>query len=277
MRGVEVILPGGLPENGYVERRACFRPITGKTELALVELERSAATPFYVSSVLLLVLESIGGRKVDAACVNSLCMADRQFLMLRLAALLGGEQVWLQASCGHCQALFDIEIRRCELPVKPAGSEFPSARLDIRGEEVEVCVPTALAQMEMAEMSDQDALRHLLQRCISKVNGTPPDATWAGELSDEDIAAIDQALEELSPAVCNELSVICPECNTAQSASLNHYDLAGVGSSSLYDEIHILAMHYHWSEEEILNMPRARRCRYLDLINRSKGAVGQVQ
>jgi hypothetical protein len=38
------------------------------------------------------------------------------------------------------------------------------------------------------------------------------------------------------------------------------------GLSGLYEEIHYLAYHYHWTERDILEMPRAKRRRYLNLL-----------
>lgn len=36
----------------------------------------------------------------------------------------------------------------------------------------------------------------------------------------------------------------------------------------LYQEVHHLALHYHWSEAEILRLPRGKRQRYLGLLLR---------
>lgn len=36
----------------------------------------------------------------------------------------------------------------------------------------------------------------------------------------------------------------------------------------LYEEVHHLALHYHWSEAEILRLPRSKRLRYLGLLVR---------
>ena len=36
--------------------------------------------------------------------------------------------------------------------------------------------------------------------------------------------------------------------------------------AELYEDIHYLAYHYHWSENEILNMTRTKRRRYLNLL-----------
>jgi hypothetical protein len=34
----------------------------------------------------------------------------------------------------------------------------------------------------------------------------------------------------------------------------------------LYEEIHLLALHYHWSEAALLGLPRSKRRRYLALV-----------
>jgi hypothetical protein len=42
----------------------------------------------------------------------------------------------------------------------------------------------------------------------------------------------------------------------------------------LYEEVHVLAMHYHWSESEILALTRSKRQRYLALLARQHAAQG---
>ncbi len=39
------------------------------------------------------------------------------------------------------------------------------------------------------------------------------------------------------------------------------------GARQVVEEVHALAFHYHWAEQEILALPRSRRRRYLDLID----------
>lgn len=36
----------------------------------------------------------------------------------------------------------------------------------------------------------------------------------------------------------------------------------------LYEEVHVLALHYHWSESAILALPKTKRQRYLGLLAR---------
>ena len=41
----------------------------------------------------------------------------------------------------------------------------------------------------------------------------------------------------------------------------------------LIEEIHVLALHYHWSESEILRLPRSKRRRYLALLERTMASA----
>jgi hypothetical protein len=272
---MEVKLPGGLPQNGCLERKARFHPLTGRIEQTLIESESTLDRPGYVTTVLCRVLHSIGYQPADAAQVSSLCVADRQFLMLRLAAMLDGEQMWMKVGCGHCDSLFDVEFRRCDLPVKEAGQGFPLVRLHLTDCEIEARVPTGEDQERIGERSEEEAIRQLLQNCIRFVNGEPPDAAFVDNLCEADIEIIDEALDDVSPAVCDQLLVICPECGREQNANLDHYSQTGLNEHFLFDEIHTLASHYHWSEADILDLPQRRRRRYLNLINLSTRASGR--
>ena len=275
MSGMEVILPGGLPNNGCIERQARFRSLTGRIEQGIIEFSMDSDRSGYVTAVLNSTLDSIGTQPVNASLVADLCVADRQFLMLRLAAMLDGEQVWLKVTCAHCDAPFDVDIRRCDLPVKEAGQSFPHVMLNLNDCTIDARVPTGADQQRITELSEEQAMQQLLQSCICTVNGKPVSKEFISNLSGKDIDAIDEALDEVSPAVCNQLLVTCPECGREQNAVLDHYVLSSMDRYLFYDEVHTLASHYHWSEAAILDLPQARRRLYLNMINRSAGMTQQ--
>ena len=272
---MEVQLPGGLAENGRIERRAIFHPLTGRIEQSLIESARPQNRPAYVTDVLSHALERIGELPVDAATVSRLSIADRQYLMLRLAAMLNGEQLWLKVDCGHCHALFDVELRRCDLPIKEAGEGFPRVKLQLNDWEIKASVPTGQNQEGIGDLAEAEAVHCLLHQCICSVNGRPPTEDFISQLTEEDIAAIDEALDDVSPAVCDRLVVTCPECHQEQYAPLDHYAHIGLDEYFFYGEIHTLASHYHWSEADILDLPQAKRRRYLELISRSSGSYAK--
>lgn len=271
MSSMEVILPGGLTNDACTERQARFRPLNGRVEQAIIEFSMDTDRPGYVTAVLDATLDSIGTQPASTDLMAELCVADRQFLMLRLAAMLDGEQLWLKVACGYCEALFDVDIRRCDLPVKEAGQGFPHVTLKLKECTLDLRVPTGADQQRIAELPDHQAMQQLLQSCICSVNGEPASKAFINKLTDDELEAIDQALDDVSPAVCNQLLVKCPECGKEQNAELDHYVLTSLNSRFFYDEVHTLASHYHWSEAAILDLPQARRRLYLDMINRSAG------
>ena len=273
---MEVQLPGGLVDNGRVERRARFHPLTGRIEQSLIESAMCRDRPAYVTAVLSHALDRIGELPADAATVSRLSIADRQYLMLRLAAMLNGEQLWLEVvGCGHCHLLFDVELRRCDLPVKEAGEGYPQVKLQLNDWEIEASIPTGQDQQGIVGLTEAEAVHWLLHQCIRSVNGQPPTEDFFRQLTEADIETVDETLDEVSPAVCDRLVVTCPECQQEQYARLDHYAHIGLDEYFFYDEIHNLASHYHWSEADILDLPQAKRRRYLDLISRSSATYAK--
>jgi len=272
---MDISLPGGLAEKGRVQHQAGFRPLTGRIELALIELNKERDRSSYVTAVLNSVVESIGNQPISSERASNLCIADRQYLMLRLAALLNGEQMWLKAYCGHCEAPFDIDVQRSDLPVKKAGEGYPNVTVRVNGSVIIARVLTGADQQAIGEQKEEQAMQQLLQRSICTVDGKSPSIEFIKKLTESDIEAIDEALDDISPAVCNQLLVTCPNCRQEQYVELDHYDLANINEYYFYDEVHTLASHYHWSEAAILDLPQCRRRLYLDKISRSAGMSEQ--
>jgi hypothetical protein len=82
--------------------------------------------------------------------------------------------------------------------------------------------------------------------------------------------ALSDAIAERDPQAEIELDVACPACRTAFSvvfdtAAFFLQELDG-RAAQLVQDVHTLAWHYHWSERDILRMPRRRRARYLELV-----------
>jgi hypothetical protein len=80
-------------------------------------------------------------------------------------------------------------------------------------------------------------------------------------------------MAERDPQAEIELELACPACGSAFSVVfdtatffLQELDARAKG---LMQEVHTLAWHYHWSERDILQMPRQRRARYLELLSQS--------
>jgi hypothetical protein len=272
-------LPGGLWHNDERRRRFDFKPLTGKVELALAEIANSdGSLPSKVTAVLSATLGRVGGDVPTPSRVEALCVADRQFLMRCLAISLGMEDIWLTARCARCGECFDFFIKQSELPVKEAGKGFPFASVETLAGLCRMRVPNGADQVAIAAIEDFEvALQTLVHRCIvgfpDASDGEGKPENLAKKFSADDFRRVEVALEEVAAEVTTMVQAACPECEQANLIEIDPYMCLQQGRTNLFSEIHILASMYHWSETEILSMPKSRRQRYLKLIDRSRGMV----
>jgi hypothetical protein len=264
------MMPGGLWRHDECRRDWSFRTLTGEVELSILEAGRDRrSVPQQVTAVLSAALAELGGAAVQPDTVRALSVADRQFLMRRLAVEIGMEESWIAVTCPACGAAFDLPVRHGELPVKPAGEGYPFATVETSLGPVRFRVPGGADQEAVAGILDpQEARRALAARCAHQ-----EDAPLAGKLSDEDLDRAEAALEAVAPEVVTRAQAACPDCGQPAEVHLDPYVCLGAADGGLFLDIHTLASVYHWSEREILAMPRERRRLYLSLVDRSRGMV----
>lgn len=268
-----VRLPGGLVRDDERLCEAVFHPLTGMLEQWLLEDCDGLYVhpPGFVTRTLSKAIANIGGRAVTEETVRSLCVADRQFLMIQLAARVDGPAVWLSFECVACGEPFDVHLDRTAVPVKPATADYPERWVAAGGRQIKVRTITGGDQEAIIGMDDTAAATYLLKSCIMAADDGAPVAALISDLTPEDAAAVEAAVEEMTPALATQMSVVCPECGKRQTARIDPYRIAGLNEHLFYQEIHTVAFHYHWSEAEILSLPRERRRRYLKLIDRERG------
>jgi len=259
-----MMLPGGVWQQGSLQREAAFRPVDGHLELALATAAGTGQDlPGLVSEALHAALAQLGSQAPDRQQVDALSVGDRQFLMSRLAGHLGLAQAWLSAVCSHCRSQFDFSLDYSILPAKPAARGYPFAEAKLTTGTVQLRVPTGADQRAILHLADEvQARQELAQRCIV---GQPV------ALTEDDIVLIEAALEELAPELSTSVSAPCPECATDNYLEIDPYYCLGRVGNELFLEVHKLAAFYHWSEADILNLPRWRRKKYLGLIDRARG------
>jgi hypothetical protein len=125
-----------------------------------------------------------------------------------------------------------------------------------------VRLPTGADQEATLGLDPTEAEEALLERCLVEF-----DAPLG---ADGRVAVID-AIEDLSPRIDLELDLTCPECGHAFVSPFDttafFLDEARQGGRQLLREVHTLAFYYHWSEDDILGLTRARRRAYLSLLS----------
>ena len=262
-------LPGGLWHNGRRYREFGFRPLTGAIELAVSEASQQAATlPEGVTNVLLATLGHIGDLEPDVALVDALSVGDRQFLATRLAGRLVGDEAWFTANCRACGERFDFSLRFSKLPVKPAGPFYPFCETNLGAGTFKWRVPNGADQKALARQPPgEDAVRVLLQRCLvheASDAGAASPAKVIAELTDSEIAQVEDALETQSPEMADRVQAACAGCSQVNEIEIDPLSYMSGSSRGVSADI-------HRSEAEILSLPRQRRRRYLDLIDRARG------
>jgi hypothetical protein len=123
-------------------------------------------------------------------------------------------------------------------------------------------LPTGGDQEAVLALEPAAAVDALLDRCIIDAGGAP--------LSLEDRQAVVAEMDRLAPQLDLELDLVCPECShgflVPFDISAFFFHEMGINGAQLLRETHVLALAYHWSETEILSLPRDRRRAYLGLV-----------
>jgi hypothetical protein len=130
----------------------------------------------------------------------------------------------------------------------------------------------------LALVDTERAAREVFRACLLSAtrDGFPVDAD---ELPEEIQRAVSTAMSAKDPQAELELELRCPACGTAFSAV---FDTASFllreldeRATQLLNEVHALALSYHWSETDIVRMPRARRRHYLELLANAQVAAAR--
>ncbi len=268
-------LPGGLWYEGKLHREFGFKPLTGAVELAVAEASLEAASmPEVVTQALAAALRNLNHLEATPVLIDALSIADRQFLVQQIAGWLEMDAVWMTAACARCAEQFDFPVRFSELPVKEAGTGYPFARVVTSRGSACWRVPTGADQKAVAAVSaEQDAIRFLAARCLVEITGhdAGPIGQWVADLSPEDLNQVEASLEAVTPEVTTAVQVACIACGRDSQVAIDPYLCLQQRQETISADIHTIATTYHWSEAEILALPKKRRQRYLRLIDRARG------
>ena len=143
---------------------------------------------------------------------------------------------------------------------------------------VEFDVPLA-ALTDMAEPAPEaPEWRRLTTADLLKLESLPAptarralaEAVTGGPVDEAGVPEVEAWLTRADPLSHVVLDLTCAYCGAAWARPFDivrqAWDEVALAGRRLLDEIHLLARTYHWSEAEILAVPRPRRRAYLEMI-----------
>jgi len=236
-----------------VSRRAVvLRAPGGSHELSLAE----AADPG-TAAVAELLLDLAAPADGEPLNWYAMPLADLQAALLGLRRLLEGDRIVSEIRCEACGAPVDLSFSIAEYMTAHAPRRVRGAVAEddwYRIGSVRFRFPTVADRIAAsASPKPEETLR------LACVQGAGPDVRRA-----------ENALRRMCPLLADLLSGVCPECRRPVSVWFDPvtFVLAEMRERAafVYRDIHLLASAYGWSETQILELPRARRMRYVELL-----------
>lgn len=287
-------MPGGYIDSaGRLHRQVELNPLVGRDEELLSRHDQLSAE--LVTELLVRCVRRVGElAPVTTDIARQLLVGDRQYLLLKLRQLTFGDRIQSVLSCPwpNCGRAIDIDFNISDIPISECQQVLPvyESSLSIDGLSLPDCLSQSLVSDELkysfrlpngadqetcgrlALSSPAHALHNLLGCCVKKIGAieNPGDEIIA-ELPAGLIMNIEQDMEQRAPSLELTMEVDCPECKRSFIAPFELQDFFFgeliINTELLYREVHYLAFHYHWSEEEVMAMPRSKRRQYIDVLS----------
>lgn len=232
---------------------------------------RGVSQPHVVTAVLCCCATSAGSP--DEAWQFS--VGRRTALLLQIGRLSGVDQLHIVQTCanGNCQEQLEVDLSVAALAAAQDEATEPECLpIALEGQELILRRPTGADQIAWQQRTFAD--RHeAVGAMVRSLVVEPAAYQYEGDaLSEDDVDTIGAALHAADPLVGLTVEVDCPGCGEPASCLVDVQQAMLMRlehrQRHLFREVHDLAQHYHWREEDILKMSRFRRQRYLDLIDR---------
>jgi hypothetical protein len=201
---------------------------------------------------------------------NQLSFTDVDAALLLTRQILLGERIRADAVCPSegCGAPIEVSFyirdylahhaprqpRGVKPNTEPGWFQFEDSAISFR-------LPVVADQLEIAHHPHPK--QTLIQRC-----------TRPTDLKVQQLRRVEQALEVIAPSLAGTLQGKCVECGAEVEMFFDpqQFTLRELRNQAafIYEDIHLLAFYYQWSEAEILALPRHRRMQYAETIRQAR-------
>jgi hypothetical protein len=188
------------------------------------------------------------------------CLGERDTALLALHRSNFGDVLQATGSCPECAETVDVQIRIADLLGGEDRTPKPDGDVTVNGRTIRFRFPNSLDIAAIAGSRDLESARSELMR---RVVGDDPT-----QLSDEEIEALEAAIEAGDPHTEISLQLGCPECGLEWTESLDVtaflWDHLAASAERILWQVDRLARAYGWTEDEVLALSSARRQWYVE-------------
>jgi hypothetical protein len=254
-----------LPVSGL---RVTIRQPVGEDDLLLQETRVSDT-----SLALMLVSRLVEAADRVEVKWSELTITDLEALLLLIRKVVIGDLIETDVACtqDECHARITVSFRISEYLSYHQSRHPRNLAADGEGwfhlEEQPVRFRLPIANDLLELIGEWRPEHELVRRCIQ------PE-TISGRLRRRVVGA----MAAMAPNLSGEVEGECPECHRRISAyfDVQKYVLEELRRQAgrVYEDVHLLALNYQWSEESILLLPRNRRVLYVELLQQRQEQVG---
>jgi hypothetical protein len=273
-----ISLPGGLWHKGKRYQEVVICALSGNDQEYLKDDYQILTQAEWSTLLLTRCIKRIGPfDTITSDLVKALTIGDREAALLQIRHLTFGNKLNCFINCtnGNCNGQIGLDLKVSDLLVSPYQVVQERYRQTIthNGEKyiVDFRLPTGLDQEKIgriAKKNQEISTLQVFQSCISRIeiNGKGKSKKIPLKVYDKVFKSVDQ----LDPQAEIRFKITCPECNndftTIFDTGIYIRNELDNSLNELYNEIHFLALHYHWSEQEIMDMSIGKRRLYRDLL-----------
>ena len=222
------------------------------------------------------------------ATIVGMPVGRRDAALIALFERLFGSRFAAQAECPRCGAALQADFLTSTFAAPVCEAAPERLMFEHAGRQFAYRLPNAgdlasFAEPEIAAANEEAKRTWLLRRCLLAIDHSDGDGAGAKVSSaadglttipDDLLPRLEQAIAgaaaALDPLSDIELALDCPECAHAWRSPFDIltflWSALDEWAKRMLAEIHILALHYGWSEAEILGLSAHRRRRYRGLI-----------
>lgn len=224
-----------------------LKPISGRHYMLVTHTGTQAAI-----ALLQGLVENVA--EEEPVGIKHLVSADRDRLLAHLYQQEFGPKVASTITCRHCNEKFDIDFSLPSLLEGKAVQKNAQHNGNYELENIAVfTLPTGDDELYALQDPPQMVDR-LLQRCVGK------------NLTTEHSLLVQEKMASIAPMLQTTLTAVCVECGTQNDVmfDMQQFLLTRViqEQQHLLADVHLLALHYHWGYNDIMDLPRRIIHRY---------------